>query len=178
MNFLTWLLSCNCISVKCENCIIELNILDNFDDSYILLYNKEKVQYIGRTDSGYDYYLLEFNKKKFYIKRNQNGFGICTNTKELDLDELQIGTINKLPNLNKINKTLSLLDSPNIKIYVLSDGLKIVHLHSNYNGNCNESNNDINVHNSEYILIYNNFYTILSYNILNGCALFSKKINI
>ena len=176
MKLINLLLSCNCISVKCENSIIDDDILDNFNESHILLYNNEKAQYIGKNKIGYDYYLFEFNKKKFYIKRNHNGFGICTNTKELDLDELDIGIMNKLPNVNKLSKTLSSLDSPNVKLYILSDGLKIVHLHSNYNRY--ESNDDLHVHNSEYILIYDKYYTVLSFNILAGCSLIYKKVNL
>jgi hypothetical protein len=175
MNFINLLMSCNCITLKSENSLIETSILHNFDNTHILLYNKEKAQYIGKIESGYDYYLLEFNNKKIYIKRNQNGFGICTNTKELDLNELYIGIMNKSPNFNKINRTLSLIDSPNTKIYILNDGLKIIHLHSNYNTN---ESNEVYVHNSEYILLFNNYYTVLSYNNFSGYSLISKKISL
>ncbi len=176
MSFINLLMSCNCISLKCENSLIETSILHNFDNTHILLYNKEKAQYIGKTDLGYDYYLFQFDNKKIYIKRNQNGFGICTNTKELDLNELYIGIMSKSPNFNKINRTLSLIDSPNTKIYILNDGLKIIHLHSNYN--TNEPNKEVCVHNSEYILLFNNYYTVLSYNISSGFSLMTNKYSL
>lgn len=164
-------------SEKIENEIIS-NITDNFSKGkYITLSNGEIIQLIGYIEEC-PYFLFSFDPYKFYLKYIKNiGFSIVYDTVQLTIPHLNIGKVEKLPNIHKLSITTNLINNiDNINIFNLEQILKIGHINTVYTKNNNDQQFKIkkSINNSEYLLIYNEFRSILSFSILTGYSILNK----
>lgn len=146
-----------------------------------ILKNDELIEYKGIVN-GYKYYLFEHENKKYYIKISSDGFGICKNFEELNNSDLNVGHITKIPSREKLMKSLYLLKSSDKSIYILDGGLEISHINSTYFHSINgdpttyDKYKKSKVSTFEYLLAYDNIYTVLSYNNNHDLSLLGKKI--
>ncbi len=138
----------------------------------VKLSNGEKIQFMGYINNN-PYYLFSNDQIIFYlIIKIDQGFGICFDKTELESDLLYTYVPNKIPNNRKIYITLSQMYYPvsNI-IFHLEDGLKIGHISSNYSKEIIPGNS---VECSEYLLVYGNQMSIISYHYLRGYSIINK----
>ena len=166
--------------ITTENKIIETisNITDSFtNEKYVVLSNKEKIEYKGLINS-HPYFLFSNSNITFYLKFIQKiGFSIISNTDELDKEIVNTGKVDKLPNPKKISHVLAQIDKfDNFNIFNVSNILKIGHINSIYS---RDSENKISINESvvdysEYLLVYNGFRTVLCYSFLNGYSLINN----
>ncbi len=153
------------------------NITDNFNDNKCkVLSNGEKIQYIGLLD-GNPYFLFSNSIYTFYLKFiNDIGFTMINDSKELANSNINLGHIDKLPNKNKINLTIGLIDKPDdTNIFNIDNILKIGHINSIYSRNNNTVNFIKTIEYSEYVLICQGIKTILSYSYTSGYSIINKQ---
>lgn len=154
------------------------NITDSFtNDKYKTLSNGEKIQLMGMIND-YPYFLFSNKLITFYLKFIKNvGFSIIYNTDELGKDIINIGKVDKLPNVKKILNVLALIDKPDdTNIFNINNILKIGHINSIYSrdSEIKISLEESIVDYSEYLFVYNNFRTILCYSFSNGYSIINN----
>jgi hypothetical protein len=154
------------------------NITDNFtDNNYYMLSNGEKIQYMGMIYNS-PYFLFSNNNITFYLKFIKNiGFSIIYNTDELNNDIINIGKVDKLPNIKKITSTMALIDkTDNTNIFYINNILKIGHINSIYSRTDNTNISDFTsvVDYSEYLLFCDNIRSILCYSFASGYSIINK----
>ena len=166
--------------ITTEKPIIETisNITDSFtNEKYIVLSNKEKIEYIGMIESN-PYFLFSYNQITFYLKFIQtNGFSIISNTDELNNNIVNTGKVDKLPNPKKISHVLTQIDKvDNLNIFNVGNILKIGHINSIYSRDSKNKNyfDESVVDYSEYLLVYNGFKTVLCYSFLYGYSVINN----
>lgn len=178
--------------LKCMNVFDSKNQIDiitpkqEIEDIFIKptnLKNDELIEYKGIINDN-KYYLFEHDKKKYYIKISNEGFGICKNLEELNQPDFYIGHITKIPSREKLLRSLQMQKTLDKSIYILDGGLEISHINSTYIHSSEENMSSYDklkkskVLTFEYLLVYENIYTVLSYNHIYDLSLLSKKIKL
>ncbi len=172
-----------CISRNQIDIIIESQEIKELFTKPTTLKNDELIEYKGIVNNN-KYYLFEYENKKYYIKISKEGFGICKSREELDSPNLNIGQITKIPSREKLLKSLQMLKNFDKSVYLLDGGLEISHINSTYihgvdqNIYTYDKSKKSKVSTFEYLLVYENIYTVLSYNHIYDLSLQNKKIEL
>ncbi len=137
------------------------------------LSNNQKIEYKGEINN-LSYYLVQFYDHKIYLKTIPEGFCICRNLSELnDLENIYRGDADRMPSNKKIYSAIKNFDYiSKTGLSELISGLKISHVYSNY---IREDETRTSKHEySEYVLYYNNKYSILMFHYIKGFSIFNN----
>ncbi len=140
------------------------------------LKNGELIEYKGTINNPISeevitYYLFEFDSLKYYIKNNNKKFGICRNKEELLSDDFLSGKINKIPSIEKVNRSINNIKNKTDSVYLVEGGLTLSHTNSTFSSFHNQSGSN-NLISFEYVMVFNNLYTVLSYSHIHGLSIF------
>ncbi len=177
---MSFLINCltriSCIKIDLINEIEDHIVLEKIKDNFIrptILKDGDKIEFKGEILGICKYYLFEHHKKKYYIKKTSNKYGICESTEELYDNIMLRGIVSKIPSQDKLRKSYENINQ-NKNINILEDGLKISHINSTFT-QLDEFGKQ-KVATFEYLLSSDDGIVVLSYNYIHGLSIVNVNL--